>query len=149
MKGYLHTIGAILINLGVCIGAATRAIAYSEILGVARESPGPKILSDDGELLWVYALLWGLCAFMAILDACRKKIGMGLMSFIPLMAWWCFSYFLAWAYSHFHSWDWMTVGIYLAALLIIVGFILMVYSFRKAEMEKSPFTQALRKIERE
>lgn len=126
----LAKIGLIILNLGIFCAAFTRSLAYSGVLGAVRESPGPKILSDDGELLWFYGLLWGLCAVLALIDLFRLKIGSGLMVFIPLMGWWGFSYLLAWAASGYHSWDWMSLGIYAGATLIICGFTAHVVALR-------------------
>lgn len=108
-------------NIGVIVACFSRAAGYSSVLGEPRDSPGPSLLSDDGRLLWVYVVLWAIGGILALVDLVAGRLGSGIMICIVLLGWWTFSYFLAWVASHFHSWDWLSVGIYSAAMLIISG----------------------------
>lgn len=147
----LLTIGTFVVNLGVFAGGSTRALAYSGVLGTVKESPGPQILSDDGEFLWVYAALWAICACLAVYDMVRVRLGPAIIMLIPLLMWWTASYGFAWWYSHFRSWDWMSVGIYSAACLCIGGLLAYIFGLRKKiqQYQDSMTTGMMRHITRQ
>lgn len=108
-------------NVGVVLFCFTRAIAYSEVLGEAKFSPGPHLLSDDGRFLVLYALLWGIAGLFALYDLVRRQLGFGFTMLIPLMIWWGISYTMAWAYSDYHSYDWMSAAVYFGSALGLIG----------------------------
>lgn len=109
------------VNAGVALGCYARALAYSGVLGAVKDSPGPNVLSDDGEFLWVYAGLWFAAGTLAVFDLIRKRLGVGVSMWIILLSWWALSYMMAWVLSHFESWDWLSVAIYGSTVLVASG----------------------------
>lgn len=129
-KWMLH-FGARVVNAGIIASSASKAIAFSGVLGVIRDSPGPQILSDDGEMLWLYSALWAACAMFALFDFIRGRLARGVMLYIPLVAWWFVAYGLAWIYSGFQSWDWMTVGVYFGIFMCNAGYFTYIIALRE------------------
>lgn len=110
-----------IVHLGLALVCLTRAFAYSDWLTPPIDSPGPIFLTDDGQWLWVYALLWLAAGLVAAWDGIRGRTGWGVPIFIGITAVWGGSYAGAWWVSDLQSPDWLTAALYWGTSLAVAG----------------------------
>lgn len=101
--------------------AATRALAYSPLLGGPHDGAGPQILSDHGEWLWLYVTLWAVTAVTAAVEIITGTTKASVLIAIFMCAAWSMGYFTAWAMTDYRSPDWMTGFLYASIALMLVA----------------------------
>lgn len=76
------------------------------------------LLSDHGQFLWVYALLWSLSAVLSLYGLVVGRGRQSILLFIFLCICWAGGYAGAWVVSGYTSDDLMTTCTYLSIALL-------------------------------
>lgn len=108
-------------HLGIALVCFSRAFAYSNFLTPAVSSPGPIFLTDDGQWLWVYVLMWLTVGTVAVVEAVRPRSTWTLPAFVGIMTVWGLSYIGAWLFDNAERDPWMTAFLYLGVAAFALG----------------------------
>lgn len=116
-----HIIGHKISHAAMALVCFSRAFAYSDWITPAGDSPGPIFLTDDGEWLWVYVILWALVGVLAVIDWFRPRTQWSIPAFVGIMIVWGLSYIGAWIFDGPKNDSWMTAALYLGTAGVILG----------------------------
>lgn len=116
-----HIIGHKISHMAMALVCFSRAFAYSDWITPARDSPGPIFLTDDGEWLWVYVILWLIVGGLAVLDWFAPRTRWAIPAFVGIMIVWGLSYIGAWIFDGPTGDPWMTAFLYLGTSGVILG----------------------------
>lgn len=84
-------------------------------------SPGPLFLTDDGTLLWVYALAWIVVTVLAGVDFILDRTTWSVPAFIGILTVWGLSYIGAWIFDGSDRDPWKTALLYLGFAAFVLG----------------------------
>ncbi|WP_178945892.1 hypothetical protein [Kocuria sp. TGY1127_2] len=107
--------------LGIMLIGGSSAFAYSGLFIPPVDSPGPLFLTDDGTLLWVYALAWLVVTVLAGLDFVLNKTTWSVPAFIGILTVWGLSYVGAWIVGNSDRDPWKTALLYLGFAAFVLG----------------------------
>lgn len=119
-------------HFAIAVVCLSRAWAFSDLFGAPRRaSPGPEVLTDNGQFLWMYATLWALIGVWAIYDGIRGKTRWAVPMFIGIMTVWGISYAISWSLTDFTSHDWTTFILYVGVAGVVLGKHMKVYALSR------------------
>lgn len=128
-------IGHRIVHASIAFMSATRAIAYSPLAGGPHDGAGPMILSDHGEWMWLYVMLWVLSFCLSSYALIRGRGEIALLVFIFLCFSWAGGYATAWLLAGFQTDDWMTASLYAGIGLLGVGAHRLLYLLQKYQAQ--------------
>jgi hypothetical protein len=110
----MRNLGQRIILLGVFIVSVTRVIAHTPIWGGPYDLSGPMFLTDNGSAMWVYVVLWGVGAVLALIGMIRGKAGLAILWYVFLMLTWSAGYMGAWIVQEGDRYTraWMSAALY-------------------------------------
>jgi hypothetical protein len=119
----MRNLGRRIILLGVFIVCSTRVIAYSPIWGGPHESSGPMFLTAGGSAMWLYVVLWGVGAVLALVGIIRGKAGLAILWYVFLMLTWSAGYVGAWIAQEGDRYTraWMSAALYAGNGVVTLG----------------------------
>lgn len=106
-----------MVHTAIAVMSTKQALAYSPMFTPPHEGAGVMLLSDQGEFLWVYALLWSLSAILSFYGMVVGKGRRPLLLYIFMCICWAGGYAGAWAVSGYTSDDLMTACTYLSTAI--------------------------------
>lgn len=110
-----------MVHTAIAVMSTKQALAYSPIFTPPHEGAGAMLLSDQGEFLWVYALLWSLSAILSFYGMVVGRGRRPLLLYIFLCICWAGGYAGAWVVSGYTSDDLMTACTYLSIALLVAA----------------------------
>lgn len=119
----MKNLGQRILLVGIFIVSLTRVMAYAPFWGGPYESSGPMFLTDDGDAMWVYVVLWGIGAVLALVGTIRGKGGLAALWFVFLMLTWSAGYMGAWIAQEGDRYTraWMSAALYGGNGIIALG----------------------------
>ncbi|WP_443095023.1 hypothetical protein [Rothia koreensis] len=71
-------------------------------------------LTDNGSAMWLYVILWGVGAVLALVGMIRGKAGLAILWYVFLMLTWVAGYFGAWVAQEGDRYTraWMSAALY-------------------------------------
>lgn len=127
----------------------SRAITYSSLFGPAHDSVGPLLLTDDGQNLWWFALLWALIGVALSVEVITGRVAGSMMFMGALMVVWGGTYIADWISDYGHSPSLITAcyyslaGVGLVFVCLAASKLLHDNKYLKSENERLRVSQAV------
>lgn len=123
------TIGRTIALISAAMFATARGLAYTPQVDSVL-TPAVRLLSMNGELLWVWAFVWLFAASLCFVDVIRGTTRYGLSLVAALIALWGLTYLGTWILTGAGQDGWLTGFTLLGGAGIILGLLYKITALR-------------------